>query len=49
MIRYVAGEGDHWPTDPAEVEDAAGDLEGLIGQEPMLQRFVQPHSWRRRS
>lgn len=43
MIRYLAGQGDQWPTDPAAVEDAAGQLEGLVGQEPLLQRFVQPH------
>jgi predicted RND superfamily exporter protein len=43
MIRYISGQGDQWPTDPAEVEEAAGQLEGLVGQEPLLQRFVQPH------
>ncbi|MEO6028046.1 MAG: MMPL family transporter [Candidatus Binatia bacterium] len=43
MIRYLAGQGDQWPTDPAQVEEAAGQLEGLVGQEPLLQRFVQPH------
>src|SRR6185503_12451224 len=35
--------GDQWPSDPAQVEEAAGQLEGLVGQEPLLQRFVQPH------
>jgi len=44
MIRYLSGQGDGWPTDPAEVEEAAGQLEGLVGQEPLLQRFVQPHA-----
>jgi hypothetical protein len=43
MIRYLSGQGDAWPTDSAEVEEAAGQLEGLVGQEPLLQRFVQPH------
>jgi hypothetical protein len=43
MIRYLGGQGDQWPTDPDEVEEAAGELEGLVGQEPLLQRFVQPH------
>jgi uncharacterized protein len=43
MIRYLGGQGDAWPTDPAQVEEAAGQLEGLVGQEPLLQRFVQPH------
>jgi predicted RND superfamily exporter protein len=43
MIRYLGGQGDQWPTDPAQVEEAAGQLEGLVGQEPLLQRFVQPH------
>ena len=43
MIRYLAGQGDAWPTDPAAVEEAAAQLEALVGQEPLLQRFVQPH------
>ncbi|MCC6850242.1 MAG: MMPL family transporter [Deltaproteobacteria bacterium] len=43
MIRYLSGQGDTWPTDPAQVEEAAAQLEGLVGQEPLLQRFVQPH------
>ena len=43
MIRYLGGQGDAWPTDPDQVEEAAGQLEGLVGQEPLLQRFVQPH------
>lgn len=43
MIRYLAGQGDAWPTDPAAVEEAAAELEALVGQEPLLQRFVQPH------
>ncbi len=43
LIRYLSGEGDAWPQDPAAVEQLAADLEGLVPQEPMLQRFVQPH------
>ncbi|MBA3493812.1 MAG: MMPL family transporter, partial [Gammaproteobacteria bacterium] len=43
LIRYLSGEGDAWPQDPAAVESLAADLEGLVPQEPMLQRFVQPH------
>jgi predicted RND superfamily exporter protein len=43
MIRYLSGQGDGWPTDPEQVEEAAGQLEGLVGAEPLLQRFVQPH------
>src|SRR5262249_7605888 len=42
-IRYSAGAGDAWPTDPAALEQMAGDLEGLASLEPMLQRFVQRH------
>jgi predicted RND superfamily exporter protein len=44
IIRYLSGEGDTWPTDPAAVDQLASDLEGLVGAEPMLQRFVQPHA-----
>jgi predicted RND superfamily exporter protein len=44
IIRYLGGQGDRWPTDAAGVEDAAGELEALIAQEPLLQRFVQPHA-----
>jgi uncharacterized protein len=43
IIRYLGGAGDGWPQDPAEVEQLGADLEGLVPQEPMLQRFVQPH------
>jgi predicted RND superfamily exporter protein len=43
IIRYLSGEGDGWPQDPGAVDQIAGDLEGLVPQEPMLQRFVQPH------
>ncbi len=43
LIRYIGGQGDSWPTEPEDVEQVADDLEGLVGMEPMLQRFVQPH------
>jgi uncharacterized protein len=43
MFRYVAGEGDAWPSAPEAVEQLADDLEGLMATEPMLQGFVQPH------
>jgi uncharacterized protein len=43
IIRYLSGAGDGWPEDPAALEQLAADLEGLVPQEPMLQRFVQPH------
>ncbi len=44
IIRYLGGQGDGWPSDAAGVEQAAGELEGLVTAEPMLSRFVQPHS-----
>jgi uncharacterized protein len=44
VMRYIAGAGDAWPTDAAAVDQLAGDLEGLLPAEPMLQRFVQPHT-----
>ncbi len=44
MFRYIAGAGDRWPDDPKAVEQLAGDLEGLMATEPMLQSFVQPHA-----
>jgi predicted RND superfamily exporter protein len=42
-MRYATGAGDGWPTDAASLDQMAGDLEGLVSTEPMLQRFVQPH------
>src|SRR4029453_11335540 len=42
MFRYVGGAGDRWPDDPEAVEQLAGDLEGLMAREPMLQGFVRP-------
>jgi len=44
IMRYIGGQGDAWPTDPAELEQTSAELEGLVGAEPMLSRFVQPHS-----
>lgn len=44
MFRYIAGAGDRWPDDASTVEQLATDLEGLLSTEPMLQRFVQPHT-----
>jgi hypothetical protein len=43
MTRYIAGQGDGWPADAEGVDQLAGDLEGLVPTEPMLQRFVQRH------
>jgi hypothetical protein len=43
MFRHIGGTGDRWPDDPETVEQLAGDLEGLMATEPMLQSFVQPH------
>jgi len=43
IIRYLSGQGDQWPEDRSEVEAMGAQLEGLLPQEPMLQRFVQPH------
>jgi predicted RND superfamily exporter protein len=43
-MRYIAGGGDGWPDDAKAVDQMAGDLEGLMSAEPMLQRFVQPHA-----
>ena len=44
VMRYIAGAGDAWPTDAEALDQLAGDLEGLLSTEPMLQRFVQPHT-----
>jgi predicted RND superfamily exporter protein len=43
IIRYLSGEGDGWPQDSAALEQLGAEVEGLVPQEPMLQRFVQPH------
>jgi hypothetical protein len=44
MFRYLSGNGDRWPDDAEAVDQLAGDLEGLLSTEPMMQRFVQPHA-----
>jgi predicted RND superfamily exporter protein len=44
MIRYIGGEGDGWPRDAAEREALAGELEALASREPLLRRFVEPHT-----
>lgn len=44
LMRYIGGAGDGWPGDSDSLEQIAADLEGMVGAEPMLQRFVQPHS-----
>ena len=44
LMRYIAGAGDGWPTDAEAVEQLAGDLEGQLSSEPLLQRFLQPHA-----
>jgi len=44
LVRYLAGAGDGWPTDREGREQLAADFEGLVATEPMLQRFVQPHT-----
>jgi predicted RND superfamily exporter protein len=44
LLRYLGGEGDAWPTTAEGSEQMAAELEGLVSVEPMLQRFVQPHT-----
>jgi len=44
LIRYLSGNGDAWPADPGALDQMAADLEGMVGADPMLARFVQPHS-----
>jgi hypothetical protein len=44
VMRYLAGEGDGWPTDAEALDELAGNLEGLLPVEPSLQRFVQKGS-----
>lgn len=44
MTRYVGGQADTFPTDPPGLEQMASNLEGLLPREPMLQRFVEPHT-----
>ena len=42
IMRYIGAEPEPWPTDQAGLDEMALNLEGLVGVEPMLQRFVQP-------
>jgi predicted RND superfamily exporter protein len=44
IIRYISGEGDGWPQDKQGVDQLAEDLEHLVSTEPVLGRFVQPHT-----
>ncbi len=40
-IRYVGGQSDAWPKDPAEVDALGGILEGLMmSKDPAIRRFV---------
>ncbi|HXC51058.1 MAG TPA: MMPL family transporter [Candidatus Limnocylindrales bacterium] len=43
IMRYIGGEPEEWPKDADGLDALGVDLEGLVGKEPMLQRFVQPH------
>jgi predicted RND superfamily exporter protein len=44
LVRYMGGEGDAWPDGAESRESIAADLERMVALDPMLQRFVQPHS-----
>jgi uncharacterized protein len=44
LIRYMGGEGDGWPESAEGREQIAAELEGLVSVDPMMQRFVQPHT-----
>jgi predicted RND superfamily exporter protein len=44
LLRYMGGQGDGWPETARGREEMAAQLEGLVSMEPMLQRFVQPHT-----
>ena len=44
MVRYLGGSGDRWPTAAEDREQLAAEFEGLVAAEPLLQRFVQPHT-----
>jgi predicted RND superfamily exporter protein len=41
LMRYVGGQGDQLPTDEAGLEQLTSLLESRLGEEPMLQRFVE--------
>jgi predicted RND superfamily exporter protein len=42
MLRYLGGHGDRIPEDEEELEELADDLETLVGEDPLLARFVEP-------
>ena len=44
MIRYIGGAGDGWPESSAEREELSSELEVLAAREPLLRRFVEPHT-----
>jgi predicted RND superfamily exporter protein len=44
LIRYVSGQGDWLPEDPAELESLTDDLETAISEEPLLARFVDANN-----
>jgi predicted RND superfamily exporter protein len=41
-VRYVAGQGDQLPTDPAGLDKLSTELETLLQKEPLMGRFVEP-------
>ena len=41
-IRYLSGKPDTIPTDEAELEALAGQVETLMGQQALLSRFIKP-------
>ena len=40
ITQHVAGQSDQWPSDAEAKDELAGLLEGLLPQQPMLQRFM---------
>jgi predicted RND superfamily exporter protein len=42
MLRYIGGEGDAWPSDPAALDQIAADLEAVVAREPLVSHFVDP-------
>jgi len=42
MLRYLGGHGDALPADLDELEEVADGLEGLMEQEALLGRFIEP-------
>jgi len=41
IVRHVSGQDSAWPADAEGRDEMAGDLERLLSQEPMVQKFVQ--------